>query len=131
MTTIFLIFNYGLIGFKQLDCQNGGNSKTRLLKASKFILSCNKNKLSFIFNVVCHTLVSSRSQFMYCLSSFHHKQGGCFLFTLTHNLGRKLKPIKLPFIFENTWHTLDLNVIKFPSVTNMEHWNEKNLPKWN
>jgi hypothetical protein len=129
MTTIFLIFNYGLVGFKRLDYQNGVNSKTRLLKASKFILSYNKKTLSFISSAVCHTLVSTKVPMcLYCLSSFHHKQGGCLLFTLTHNLGRKLKPIKLPFIFENTWRTLDLNVIKLPSVTNKEHWNEKTCP---
>jgi hypothetical protein len=67
--------------------------------------------------VVCHTLISTRSQFVYGFGYFHQKCNGCpFLFTSAKNIGKTLNPIILLFKFENTLCTLDLNVAQFPSV---------------
>jgi hypothetical protein len=54
---------------------------------------------------------------VYCLGSFHQKHDECFLpFTPTKNIGKTLNPLILPFKFESTFCTLDLDIV-FPSVT--------------
>ncbi len=72
---------------------------------------------SLFIGVECHTLVSAKSQCVYCLGFFHQKCIGCLLpFTPTKNIRKTLNPIMLPSKFESTLHTLDLDITRFPSV---------------
>jgi hypothetical protein len=49
--------------------------------------------------------------------SFHQNCNGYLLpFTPTKNIGKTLNPIMHPFKFENTLHTLDLEIAQFPSA---------------